>query len=111
MTREEAIKQLKQVPTGFTDALDNEVTLGMMEELKGIKVKESFEALESEKQPNLEGDGYADGHMVYDVAYCPECGELLCEDGEDDRNWGINYCYKCGQKLNWDFKEVDDEDN
>lgn len=45
------------------------------------------------------GDGYADGHMVYDLAECPECGY---EYEEGDMSWGEPYCPHCGQSLNWD---------
>ncbi len=45
------------------------------------------------------GDGYADGHMVYDLAECPECGY---EYEESDMSWGEPYCPHCGQSLNWD---------
>ena len=45
-------------------------------------------------QVDLEGDGYADGELVYDYGKCPKCGKTLplilrgkCE------------CPKCGGKL------------
>ena len=44
------------------------------------------------------GDGYADGHMVYDMAECPECGRDF-EDGWD--SWECSFCPDCGQPLNW----------
>ena len=31
--------------------------------------------------------------------YCPDCGELLCDDGYKDTY--IKYCEHCGQKLDW----------
>lgn len=30
---------------------------------------------DTEKIPDYEGDGYAEGHMVYDTWICPNCGE------------------------------------
>jgi rubrerythrin len=50
-----------------------------------------------EKQiPNkliAEGDGYADGSMVYDSFYCPSCDNCMEEDEVAD------YCPACGQKI------------
>ena len=46
------------------------------------------------KRPDYEGDGYADGHLVYDTWICPCCGkhyEIDCDD--------YDYCPNCGQKL------------
>lgn len=45
------------------------------------------------------GDGYADGHMVYDMAECPNCGY---EYDYGDKDWGLPFCPSCGQKLNWE---------
>lgn len=49
----------------------------------------------------LEGDGYADGAMVYDTGICPCCGEKF----EIDVDPEYNYCPNCGQKLKWSDKE------
>lgn len=62
------------------------------------------------KRPDYEGDGYADGHLVYDTAYCPECHHSF-EEGVND--WGSAFCPDCGQKLDWtpypEPEEVDEE--
>lgn len=55
------------------------------------------------QKPLLEGDGYVDGELVYDIAFCPNCNAEF-EYGYG--NWGDPYCPKCGQALDW----VDDED-
>ena len=47
---------------------------------------------------DYEGDGYADGHLVYDIAKCQVC-EHEFEEGVND--WGSAYCPDCGQKLDW----------
>ena len=57
------------------------------------------------KRPDYEGDGYADGHLVYDTAYCPECRHGF-EEGVND--WGSTFCPDCGQKLDWS-QEADEE--
>lgn len=55
------------------------------------------------KMVRYEGDGYADGCLVYDMAYCPEC-DYYFEDGCE--TWECNYCPICGQRLKW---RADDE--
>lgn len=49
-------------------------------------------------QVELEGDGYADGELVYDYGKCPKCGWDF-EYG--DKDWEEPYCCHCGQKLKW----------
>ena len=49
-------------------------------------------------QVELEGDGYADGELVYDYGKCPKCGWEF-EDG--DKDWEEPYCCHCGQRLEW----------
>ena len=46
------------------------------------------------KTPDYEGDGYADGELVYDTWICPNCGEYY-EVGYDCQD----YCPKCGQHI------------
>ena len=48
------------------------------------------------KEPHLEGDGYADGYMVYDTWICPNCDEHYEMDFEQHM-----YCPACGQKIKW----------
>ena len=64
----------------------------------------AIEALEKQipKKPEYEGDGYADGELVYDYAKCPICGHGF-EYGIND--WGCEYCSDCGQKLDWSDEE------
>lgn len=61
-------------------------------------VEECREAVEKQKakKPNLEGDGYADGNMVYDTWICP-CCEISYEVDYDD----YKYCPDCGQRIDW----------
>lgn len=56
------------------------------------------------RRPDYEGDGYADGHLVYDTAYCPECRHSF-EEGIND--WGSAFCPDCGQKLDWTMETED----
>lgn len=49
------------------------------------------------KAPQLEGDGYANGEMVYDEWICPNCGEHYEVDYDD-----YDFCPNCGQRLKWE---------
>ena len=56
--------------------------------------------LREPKKVCYEGDGYADGRMVYDMAHCPNCYHSF-EEG--DENWqDACYCPNCGQALKWE---------
>lgn len=46
------------------------------------------------KKPTLEGDGYADGHLVYDTWICPCCEKHYEVDYDD-----YEYCPNCGQAI------------
>lgn len=63
-----------------------------LKELKSLKEKDEA------KTVRYEGDGYADGEMVYDMAFCPNCEHVFEEDSE---NWGCEFCPNCGQRLRW----------
>ena len=58
----------------------------------------AVEAMEKQIPRELiaEGDGYADGEMVYDSFYCPSC-DYHMEDYEVK-----NYCPNCGQAIYWE---------
>lgn len=45
-------------------------------------------------EPYIEGDGYADGYLVYDTWVCPNC-ETHYEIDYDD----YDYCPHCGQHI------------
>lgn len=65
-------------------------------------VEECRAAVEKQtaKKPDYEGDGYADGHLVYDTWICPCCGKHYEVDYDN-----YNYCPDCGQKLDWSDEE------
>ena len=65
-----------------------------------------WEDKEKPKYVAYEYDGYADGCPVYDIAHCPECGRYFDLDYEEKSN----YCPDCGQRLNWEFRELEDEE-
>lgn len=51
------------------------------------------------KRPDFEGDGYADGHLVYDTWICPNCQKHYEVDYDN-----YDYCPNCGQKIDWEAK-------
>lgn len=58
------------------------------------------------KKPNIEGDGYADGHLVYDTWVCPNCEKHYEVDYDD-----YDYCPNCGQKIDKSVFDLGDEDD
>lgn len=54
------------------------------------------------KKPDLWGDGYSDGELVYDMYDCPNCGksfELYYEQ--------TKCCKECGQRFDWTGIDID----
>ena len=80
--------------------------LVMVEELKQYRAigtpEECRAAAEKQtaRRPDYEGDGYADGRLVYDTWICPCCGKHYEVDYDN-----YNYCPDCGQKLDWSDEE------
>ena len=71
---------------------------------KNFTFKSLIEAREKQtpKQPCLEGDGYADGHLVYNTWICPCCGKHYEVDYEK-----YDYCPNCGQAIDWSMENED----
>lgn len=89
MTYEEAKMQIQAIPGKIWDQLS---------EPDRESMDMAFSALEKQipKELIAEGDGYADGEMVYDSFYCPSC-DYHMEDYEVK-----NYCPNCGQAIYWE---------
>ena len=68
--------------------------IGTLEECRASMEKQKA------KKPDFEGDGYADGHLVYDTWICPCCGKHYEVDYDD-----YDFCPNCGQKLDWSDEE------
>ena len=104
MDIQEAIEDLKEnikMPFGIT--ISNETSKMVIEYLEESQqyrqtstVDECRAAKEKQiaKTPDYEGDGYADGELVYNTWICPNCGEHY-EVGYHD----YDYCPKCGQRI------------
>lgn len=103
MTNEEAIRCLKEdkalYETSICYAGDGTPDGEMLESLDM-----AISAIEKQipKKPDLEGDGYADGAMVYDTWHCPSCDTAYEVDIED-----FDYCPHCGQRINWGEQKND----
>lgn len=105
----EAIKALEEVQEyQKIGTVENLKTLCDLFGLNGFKkleeyqkigtVEECRDAIEKQKpkKPDYEGDGYADGQLVYDTWICPNCGKRYEVDYDD-----YAYCPKCGQEIDW----------
>lgn len=103
MTESETIKICNTI--GFTASFSNPqgLPLNTTKEELTESMRLAVQALEKQlpKKPTYEGDGYADGHLVYDTWICP-CCEKRYEIDYDN----YDYCPNCGQKLDL---EDDDE--
>lgn len=65
------------------------------EQVKQLKERDTA------KRPTFEGDGYADGQMVYDTWICPNC-ETAYEVDYDD----YDFCPNCGQRIDWNEEMI-----
>ena len=73
------------------------------DEIDKKEVQQALSDLVKKEEPfmvYLEADGYADGELVYDMAYCPNCDKLLTDEYDPDIKL-FTYCPHCGQKLLW----------
>ena len=108
MTEQETIKYLKDASrsnqmVGILPKSDiGKCLIKALDEVQQYRaigtVEECRAAVEKQngKKPDFEGDGYADGHLVYDTWICPCCGKHYEVDYDD-----YDFCPNCGQKLDW----------
>ena len=92
MTESEAVKEFKE-----RLELIEKCYRGEVEDYKQA-LELGVKALEKQipKKPVYEGDGYSDGHLVYDTWICPLCEKRYEVDYDD-----YDYCPDCGQKIDW----------
>ena len=105
-TPEEAIETIKSnMPKSGYQMLRESLDMGI-QALKEVQkyreigtVEECREAIKKQipKIPDYEGDGYADGYMVYDTWICPNCGTKYEIDNDE-----YEHCPKCGQAIQWE---------
>ena len=100
------IRSCREANIDCTVTIDKRLThcvLNALEEVQKYReigtVEECREAVEKQKPkvPDYEGDGYADGYMVYDTWICPNCGKKYEVDYDD-----YKHCPECGQAIQWD---------
>lgn len=106
MTEQEAIKYLKDAnrynqilgvlpKSDFGKCLIN--ALEEIQQYRAIGTPEEYRAAvekQKSKKPDFEGDGYADGHLVYDTWICPNCEKHYEIDYDN-----YDYCPNCGQHI------------
>lgn len=99
----------KNIPIAYQEK-SYEVAITALKEIQQYReigtVEECREAVEKQKPktPDYEGDGYADGYMVYDTWICPNCGAKYEVDYDD-----YKYCPECGQAIAENLEGREDE--
>lgn len=104
LSDEEAIEYLQILEKRMFDisgsAYLGDIPVGVIEKgINAIKEQQTFRKKDEPGQVRYEGDGYADGAMVYDTAFCLNCEHEFEEDSE---NWESEFCPNCGQRLRWE---------
>lgn len=87
----------------FTD--QEEVLIANENYKKQLDTLNELVEKETATTPDIEGDGYYKGELVYDTWICPRCGTRY-EIGYDN----YEYCPKCGQHIDLESLEQEDED-
>ena len=90
LVNEEYWQELMEMAIKALEEVQKYRAIGTPEECRAAVEKQTA------KKPDYEGDGYADGHLVYDTWICPCCGKHYEVDYDN-----YNYCPDCGQKLDW----------
>ncbi len=80
-------RTIEELPQYWPDDVVEDTGL-TTEQIRELKERDTAKA------PQLEGDGYANGKMVYDEWICPNCGEHYEVDYDD-----YDFCPNCGQKI------------
>ena len=80
---------------------DNIIKTGVQKEkytlaLRAMRTAMTALAKQIPQQPDLEGDGYYDGELVYDTGYCP-----CCRQDYEIEYHAPKFCENCGQALDW----------
>ena len=86
LVNEEYWQELMEMAIKALEEVQKYRAIGTPEECRAAVEKQTA------KKPDYEGDGYADGHLVYDTWICPCCGKHYEVDYDN-----YNYCPDCGQ--------------
>lgn len=87
-------QEAKTVAVQALEEIQQYRAIGTLEECRAAVEKQTA------KKPDYEGDGYSDGHLVYDTWICPCCGKHFEVDYDD-----YDFCPECGQCIDWSEKE------
>lgn len=87
-------QEAKTVAVQALEEIQQYRAIGTPEECRAAVEKQTA------KKPDYEGDGYSDGHLVYDTWICPCCGKHYEVDYDD-----YDFCPECGQCIDWSEKE------
>nr|DAH12610.1 MAG TPA: DNA-directed RNA polymerase subunit [Caudoviricetes sp.]DAN90418.1 MAG TPA: DNA-directed RNA polymerase subunit [Bacteriophage sp.] len=87
-------QEAKTVAVQALEEIQQYRAIGTLEECRAAVEKQTA------KKPDYEGDGYSDGHLVYDTWICPCCGKHYEVDYDD-----YDFCPECGQCIDWSDEE------
>ena len=87
-------QEAKTVAVQALEEIQQYRAIGTLEECRAAVEKQTA------KKPDYEGDGYSDGHLVYDTWICPCCGKYYEVDYDD-----YDFCPECGQCIDWSDEE------
>lgn len=87
-------QEAKTVAVQALEEIQQYRAIGTPEECRAAVEKQTA------KKPDYEGDGYSDGHLVYDTWICPCCGKHYEVDYDD-----YDFCPECGQCIDWSEEE------
>ena len=91
-------QKAEAIIAGFEE-LEQYRALGPVEELRKASEKQIA------KRADLSGDGYADGHLVYDTYECPNCGKEYELEYEE-----YKHCPNCGQAILIEIFDTDESE-
>ena len=96
MTESEAIERLKclRLYMKINDRHSDSKFLDEDYEANAMAIKALGKQIP--KKPDIEGDGYVDGHLVYDTWICPCCNKYYEIEYDE-----YDYCPNCGQRIDW----------
>ena len=94
LVNEEYWQELMEMAIKALEEVQKYRAIGTPEECRATVEKQTA------KKPDYEGDGYADGHLVYDTWICPCCGKHYEVDYDD-----YDFCPECGQCIDWSDEE------
>ena len=92
------VNEALEIAKKVLDEIQQYREIGTVEECRRAEEKQKL------KTPDYEGDGYADGYMVYDTWICPNCGAKYEVDYDD-----YKYCPECGQAIAENLEGREDE--